>query len=118
MNNKAITLGVLMASTNSLGVLAKASLPIHLGFRVSKLLKEIGPILEEGFKKQDELIEHHKKTNIQKDFNTDRDKLYAEEVEINFQNIDMKDLVENAVGLMIAPADLLSLEWLIKDDSK
>lgn len=114
---KTVTLGTLMGTTRSMDALVMARLPINLSFRISRILKEARPIVKEGFDKQNELLKAKETDKDEEAFIIARDLLYAEEIVITSPKITIEEL-SNAPGLVLAPTDLLALEWLITDETE
>ena len=113
-----IKLGVLVSSVEPLGKLMQHPMPAATAFRCSKVLKTVQTELESYEEARKKLIEEHgedgeitPESKSWDSFVIDMNKLLEEEVKIDIKTIKSETLSK----VEIAPADLLVLEWLIKE---
>jgi len=117
-NEGKLTLGQLMATGRSMDKLAETSLPVNLSFRISVLLQKLAPIVAEGFKRQDELVKLFEGKTDEKSqaaFIEARDKLYAEEIDLDVKKITLAELTTGMVDPSFTASDLIALNWLITE---
>ena len=110
MKEVKLTLGQLMRSAESLQNLSQLKLPINLSFRLSNFLAELQPKLTNGFEKQKEIIESDIPDQEKSKALVD---LMNEDLVFNAPELSVEELGKGLKAVYLAPADLLTLNWLI-----
>ena len=113
-----LTLGTIVGSQEPIGKLMTATMPISTAFRLSSILKKVQGVLETYDENRKTLIEKHgengeitpESKNFKK-FVEEMNELLGTETKKKKKKIDQSSLSK----VEIAPADLIALEWLIKE---